>query len=120
MVCKSKGQGGNLSTRLGHHSIRFRVDPGWRWPACPEISRRDCPETSRRGHVFDPEAEPQAQTRRERARVESTLRESPSTGLGAPNSCFAKIWWRRGESNPRPKVFHLGDYMLSRCFDLTP
>jgi hypothetical protein len=29
-------------------------------------------------------------------------------------------WWRRGESNPRPKVFHLGDYMLSRCFDLAP
>src|SRR5215475_857423 len=22
-----------------HHSTRFRVDPGWRWPACPEISR---------------------------------------------------------------------------------
>ena len=29
-------------------------------------------------------------------------------------------WWRRGESNPRPRVFHLRDYMLSRCFDLTP
>jgi len=27
-------------------------------------------------------------------------------------------WWRRGESNPRPRVFHLRDYMLSRCFDL--
>ena len=29
-------------------------------------------------------------------------------------------WWRRGESNPRPRVFHLRDYMLSRCFNLTP
>ena len=29
-------------------------------------------------------------------------------------------WWRRGESNPRPKVFHQYDYMLSRCFDLAP
>jgi hypothetical protein len=28
-------------------------------------------------------------------------------------------WWRRGELNPRPRVFHLRDYMLSRCFSVT-
>ncbi len=34
-------------------------------------------------------------------------------------SLQCSIWWRRGESNPRPRVFHLRDYMLSRCFDVT-
>ena len=27
-------------------------------------------------------------------------------------------WWRRGESNPRPKALHDRVYMLSACFDL--
>jgi len=28
-------------------------------------------------------------------------------------------WWRRGESNPRPKALHLGFYMLSRPIGLS-
>ena len=45
----------------------------------------------------------------------------PNRQWPAMSERLAQIeWWRRGESNPRPKVFHLGDYMLSRCFDLAP
>jgi len=29
------------------------------------------------------------------------------------------IWWRRGESNPRPQILRLRPYMLSLVFDLT-
>lgn len=57
--------------------------------------------------------------------------EVQATGYSKNSSCQAlktqtkrssshcPIWWRRGESNPRPKVFHLRDYMLSRCFSVT-
>jgi hypothetical protein len=27
-----------------------------------------------------------------------------------------EAWWRRGESNPRPKIFHLSLYMHSPIF----
>jgi len=29
-------------------------------------------------------------------------------------------WWRRRESNPRPKIFHCSFYMHSLCFYFTP
>jgi hypothetical protein len=38
--------------------------------------------------------------------VEVERGRSPSTRLGAPNFCSAKIWWSRWESNPRPLECH--------------
>jgi hypothetical protein len=29
-------------------------------------------------------------------------------------------WWRRGESNPRPEIFHSGVYILSPMFNFRP
>ena len=29
-------------------------------------------------------------------------------------------WWRRGESNPRPEIFHSGVYILSPMFNVRP
>jgi hypothetical protein len=30
------------------------------------------------------------------------------------------FWWRRRESNPRPKIFHCSFYIHSLCFDFVP
>jgi hypothetical protein len=54
----------------------------------------------------------------------SLLRSSPFSNPPPPPHKKATarvaffVWWRRGESNPRPKVLRPRIYMLSALFDL--
>jgi len=40
--------------------------------------------------------------------------------LRTPNFAGGEIWWRRRESNPRPKTFHSGVYILILKFKFRP
>jgi len=50
----------------------------------------------------------------------------PTLPIGYVAAAFAfrlalsEVWWRRGESNPRPKIFHLGIYIHSPMFNVRP
>ena len=39
--------------------------------------------------------------------------------LAKPNNSLI-TWWRRRESNPRPKIFHCSFYIHSLCFKFAP
>jgi len=52
-------------------------------------------------------------------------RKAPKSlsGLGALDFTglfWIVVWWRRGESNPRPKIFHLSVYIHSLIFSFHP
>jgi len=44
----------------------------------------------------------------------------PFGRLRTPNFAGGENWWRRRESNPRPKTFHSGVYILILKFNFRP
>ena len=52
--------------------------------------------------------------------VEPRVRFPPVRNAEGPQARPFIIWWRRRESNPRPKTLHSRDYMLSLVIVLSP
>ena len=67
---------------------------------CPPFdARQEALQPQMACHVFDPEAEPQAQTRREPL---GSARDKQAGKALARKLSPRVEWWRVGESNPRP------------------
>ena len=65
---------------------------------------------------------PEGGERERFAKVAGQLGDKKKTPLkGSKVVNFIRvIWWRRGESTPRPETFHLGVYILSPIFQFRP
>ena len=71
------------------------------------------------GHYLTKESFCQTNIRNPGGERESVLGVDVSEADLFPNRILLN-WWRRRESNPRPKIFHCSFYMHSLCFYFTP